>query len=272
MTGGATGPTRRRVVGRLLTLGATVLLSCRDRRGRSGPPERGQPSGDGDELADGRLAVQPPGAPVEPAPPAGLHPLGLGDRRDGLLFLPAGYRPEQPLPLVVMLHGAGGDAPGAMAPFVARAEEAGLVLVAPESRGRTWDALESGYGEDVAFIGRAVDHVTRRVAIDRRRVAVEGFSDGASYALGLGLANGDLFGRVVAFSPGFVPGVTRVGRPRVFVSHGVDDRVLPIDRCSRRLVPDLRRKGYDVHYVEFPEGHVVPPSIAGEALSWLPGG
>jgi phospholipase/carboxylesterase len=184
-------------------------------------------------------------------------------------LVPVGYQPEQPLPLVVMLHGAGGDAPGALAPFVARAEEAGLVLLAPESRGRTWDVLEGGYGEDVAFIGRAVGHVTRRVAIDPRRVIIEGFSDGASYALGLGLYNGDLFGHVVAFSPGFVPAGERVGRPRVFLSHGVDDRVLPIDRGSRRLVPELRRRGYDVRYVEFPEGHVVPPAIADEALAWL---
>lgn len=269
MSSGAAGPTRRRVVGRILTLGGTALLSCRPGRGTA-RRQPGPAANVADELSEGRLALQEHlGAPVEPAPPGGLHPLGLGDRRDGLLFVPAGYRAEHRRPLVVMLHGAGGDAPGALAPLVARAEEGGLVLVAPESRGRTWDVLEGGFGEDVAFVGRAVDHVARRVAIDPQRVAVEGFSDGASYALGLGLVNGDVFGRVVAFSPGFVPAGPRVGRPRVFVSHGVDDRVLPIERCSRRIVPELRRKGYDVRYVEFPEGHVVPPAIAGEALSWL---
>lgn len=186
-----------------------------------------------------------------------------------MLLVPSGYRPERPLPLVVMLHGAGGDAPGALAPFADRADEAGLVLVAPESRGRTWDVLEDGFGEDVAFVGRAIEHVARRLAIAPERMAVEGFSDGASYALGLGLANGDLFGRVVAFSPGFVPRGAHVGRPRVYVSHGVDDRVLPIERCSRRIVPELRRKAYDVRYEEFPEGHVVPPDVAGRALAWL---
>ena len=64
-------------------------------------------------------------------------------------------------------------------------------------------------------------------------VTVCGFSDGASYALSIGLANGDLFGHVLAWSPGFVAPPEFVGRPRVFVSHGTDDRVLPIDRCSR---------------------------------------
>ena len=265
------GPTRRHLIGRMLTLAATALVSCADRRGAG---TRGAPPGPGTEGAaapsEGRLGVGvPPGPPTEPAPAAGLQPLGLADGRDGLLFVPAAYRPERAMPLVVMLHGAGGDAPGAVAPFVGQAEESGLVLVAPESRGRTWDVLEGGYGPDVAFVGRAVDHVFRRVAVNAGRVGVEGFSDGASYALGLGLANGDLFTHVVAFSPGFVPPGRRVGRPPVFVSHGVDDRVLPVDRTSRRLVPELRRAGYDVRYVEFPEGHVVPPEIAGEALSWL---
>jgi phospholipase/carboxylesterase len=264
-----TAPTRRRVVGRMLTLGAMALLSCGERR-RLGRRRDPRPEGERpDELSEGRLPPVRPGMPVEPAPAAGLHPLGFGEARDGLLFVPSGYRPDRPLPLVAMLHGAGGDAPGALAPFADRADEAGVVLVAPESRGRTWDVLEDGFGADVAFVGRAVDHVVHRLAIDPQRVAVEGFSDGASYALGLGLANGDLFGRVVAFSPGFVPPGRRVGRPKVFVSHGVDDRVLPIDRCSRRIVPELRGKEYDVRYVEFPEGHTVPAAIAGQALGWL---
>ena len=263
------GVTRRGALASLLTLGAATLLSCagRRRRGQPGPP-LGEPRTRAHR--DGRLVLQArPGQPPEASPSLGLQRLGVGDGRDGLLFVPAGYRPERPAPLVVMLHGAGGDAGGALAPFVDRADDAGLVLVAPESRGRTWDILEGDYGADVAFIGRAVDHVLRRCAVDLGRMAVEGFSDGASYALGLGTANGDLFGHVVAFSPGFLPFGRRVGRPRVFVSHGVVDRVLPIDRCSRRIVPQLRRDDYDVRYEEVPEGHVVPPAIAAEAVAWL---
>jgi hypothetical protein len=71
-----------------------------------------------------------------------------------------------------------------------------------------------------------------------------GLSDGASYALSLGLLNGDLFTHVIAFSPGFVAKGTRRGNPQVFVSHGLRDQVLPIDRCSRRIVRDLRGDDY----------------------------
>lgn len=103
------------------------------------------------------------------------------------------------------------------------------------------------------------------------RVAVAGFSDGASYALSLGLANGDLFGQAWAFSPGFHAADRRQGRPRLFLSHGVQDEVLPIARTSRRIVPALRQEGYEVTYHEFDGGHVVPGRYVTEAAELLVG-
>ena len=64
----------------------------------------------------------------------------------------------------------------------------------------------------------------------------------------------------------------RRGTPRVFVSHGLFDNVLPIDRCSRRIVPALRSAGYEVDYHEFGGPHTVPPSIADDAAAWLTSG
>ena len=121
-------------------------------------------------------------------------------------------------------------------------------------------------GPDVAFLDRALDQVFARHAVDPERIAVAGFSDGASYALTLGLANGGLFGHVLAFSPGFMAPPRVEGRPRLFVSHGVHDEVLPIDRCSRRLAPMLRRAGYDLDYREFDGGHAVPEAMVAAAL------
>jgi predicted esterase len=100
-------------------------------------------------------------------------------------------------------------------------------------------------------------------------VAMGGYSDGASYALSLGIANGDLFTHVLAFSPGFMAPPAQVGSPRIFVSHGTHDRWLPIQRCSRRIVPQLERAGYEVRYQEFSGGHVVPPEIEHEATVWF---
>lgn len=116
---------------------------------------------------------------------------------------------------------------------------------------------------------RALAWTFDRVAIDARRAWIAGFSDGASYALSLGIANGDFFSRVLAFSPGFVIPVDERGRPRFFVSHGRQDPILPIDQCSRRIVPELRHAGYDVRFDEFDGGHRMPPEVLAGAGQWL---
>ena len=243
-------------------MAASLLVACAARRPGNEPVVRG------DRARPGRLRARP-GQSGADERPVGLLPLGLGTDRDGLLFVPERARAGGPLPLIVMLHGAGGNAGGGLAPFLDRAEDAGLILLAPESRGRTWDVLLGGYGPDVAFVDRALEQTFRRYAVDGEHVAVEGFSDGASYALGLGLANGDLFRRIIAFSPGYVPAFTAEGQPTVFISHGTGDEVLAIDRCSRRIVPALQRRNYDVRYREFEGGHEVPAGIAEDALTGL---
>ena len=105
--------------------------------------------------------------------------------------------------------------------------------------------------------------------MDPARIAVEGFSDGASYALSIGITNGDLFTHVIAFSPGFMAPAGQEGAPRLYISHGVHDDVLPIDLCSHRIVPQVERAGYDVRYREFDGPHTVPDEIAREALAWF---
>jgi phospholipase/carboxylesterase len=127
----------------------------------------------------------------------------------------------------------------------------------------------AGGGRDARFIDRMVTTVIDRASIDPERVAVGGFSDGASYALLMGLTNGSLFKRIIAFSPGYLAPSPREGKPRLFVSHGTADTVLPIARCSRVIVPMLRREGYDVDYVEFEGGHRVLPEIRERAMQWL---
>jgi phospholipase/carboxylesterase len=197
----------------------------------------------------------------------GVQALGLASGRDGLLYVPKRYDAAKPASLLVLLHGAGGQATHLVEPFVETAEARGYLILAPESRGRTWDVILGGYGPDVAFIDRALGHVFERYAVDPKRIAVGGFSDGASYALSLGISNGDLFTDILALSPGFMAPSRQSGKPRIFISHGVNDGVLPIDACSRRLAPKLKAAGYDFDYREFDGGHVVPPEMVTAAVA-----
>jgi phospholipase/carboxylesterase len=226
---------------------------------------RQEPGGRADD--DGRLRARP--SPRVGAAPIGLHALGLDPGRDGLLYVPAGASADRPTPLVLMLHGAGGNAGLVLPSLRALADAVGLILLVPDSRRRTWDVLLGGYGPDVAFIDRALAQVFDRYAVEPTRIAIGGFSDGASYALSLGLTNGDLFTHVMAFSPGFLAPAAQRGWPRLFIAHGQRDDVLPIESCSRRIVPPLRRAEYDVCYREFDGPHTVPDEIALEAVDWF---
>ncbi|MDP9439720.1 MAG: phospholipase [Actinomycetota bacterium] len=223
----------------------------------------------GGGAAQGRLLARPDQPPSPPSAPGGLRRLGLGSGRDGLLYIPPGHDATGAAPLALTLHGAGGDARSGISHLIDLADEFGLILLAPESRGRTWDVLVGGYGPDVAFIDRALGQTFESLAVDAGRLAITGFSDGASYALSLGLTNGDLFTHAIAFSPGFAAPADRRGKPSVFVSHGTRDRVLPIERCSRKIVPQLGREGYEVTYREFDGPHTVPGAVAREALEWF---
>jgi phospholipase/carboxylesterase len=199
----------------------------------------------------------------------GLLKLGLGQRRDAQLYVPASYHPDHAMPFVLTLHGAGGNAEHGTNLLRDMAETHGLILLAPDSRGRTWDMILNTYGPDVEFIDQALEHAFERYNIDRAHLAVGGFSDGASYALSLGIINGDLFTHVLAFAPGFMAPTMQNGVPRLFISHGTKDGVLPIDKCSRRLVPQARYAGYEVLYQEFDGPHIVPPEIARQATQWF---
>lgn len=172
------------------------------------------------------------------------------------------------MPLVVLFHGAGGRAERMLDRLGAAPSDAGVAVLSLDSRDATWDAIRGGLGPDVAFLDRALARTFDLVRVDPGRLAVAGFSDGATYALTLGLINGDLFRRVIAFSPGFIVDGTPHGRPAVFVSHGTADTILPIDACSRVIVRRLRQQGYEVTFREFDGGHQVVPAIAADAMAW----
>jgi phospholipase/carboxylesterase len=225
----------------------------------------------GADESNGRLAARPPKV-APPAPTAtGAQPLGLESGRDGVLYIPEGL--TEPAPFLLLLHGATGSAAGITnrTNALKLADELKMVILAPDSRKNTWDAIRGKFGPDAAFVDKALALAFSRVAIDPKRIGVGGFSDGATYALSLGLVNGDLFTHVAAFSPGFFVAEERHGLAHFFISHGQQDEILPIETTSRKIVPVLEKAGYDVRFREFNGPHTVPPPIAREAFEWIAG-
>src|SRR4051794_35565438 len=60
----------------------------------------------------------------------GQYSLKLDTQRDGVVYVPRGYKPGEPMPLVVLLHGAGGSGLSTAYAFPV-ADELGFIIVAP---------------------------------------------------------------------------------------------------------------------------------------------
>ncbi|SIT44380.1 putative esterase [Paraburkholderia piptadeniae] len=208
-----------------------------------------------------------------PLPP-GRHRLGIADERDAVLFVPTGLDTQDrqgSVPLFVMFHGAGGF-PEKVLPFIEEhAERDKFLVLAPHSMYLTWDIVIGGSGPDLERLHRALVEVTTRYRIDRSRLAFAGFSDGASYALSIGITNGDIASHVIALSGGFMSVFMQEGAPKVLIAHGLRDEQLPIETSGRANAAKLKSAGYDVQYVEFNGLHAIQPAVVGMAIQFFLG-
>jgi phospholipase/carboxylesterase len=218
-----------------------------------------------------------PKAPAQQIEP-GAHDLGLGGYRlvnrsviwrDGKLYVPTAAKSGKPLPLLVWLHGGGGNAESFEFIFPI-AEQAGVVFMALDARHNTWDGIDSPFGPDVRFIDVALQYVFERVNIDSESIVLGGLSDGGAYALAIGRSNGDLFTHLIGVAPGSLdPPSEPVGSPKILVAHGERDNVYSAWGSREIIVPHLRRRGYAVEYLEFDGPHWVPEPIAEQLLAWI---
>ncbi|MCC6791535.1 MAG: polyhydroxybutyrate depolymerase [Thermomicrobiales bacterium] len=168
-----------------------------------------------------------------------------GRTRTYRIFVPSGYDPATPAPLVLVFHGAGGN--GAQVEkqtgFDDLAEEEGFIVVYPDGTTSpdrelvpTWNAGHCcGYAlkeavDDVAFVDQLLDQVEADYAIDASRVYAAGFSNGSMFTYRLAC---DLAGRFAAVAT--VSGTTPIdgcapARPMPIVSfHGTGDTIVPYD-------------------------------------------
>ena len=250
---------RRRFWTTAVAAGAAALSGCK--LGTTTIPVTG----------DGRINALP-GVPPTAAIAPGIHDLVVaGSDRFCWLIVPAGYDHERAWPMTLFFRGAITPARNYMDNFQPIADELGVLVLAPEANGRTWDLILGGFGPDAEFINRSLHTAFQRVHVDPDRIFTSGFSDGASYSLSLGLTNGDYFSRIAAYSPGFIRAAAQRGQPGFFITHGNMDQVLPVE-SSRYIVEELKAAGYEVDYREFDGPHAVSLSLARASFEWMLGG
>lgn len=207
--------------------------------------------------------------PTRTALPAGRHQLGLFAERDAVLVVPEGLDPRRPCRLVVLFHGGGGSAARILPMLEAHAQAQQFLLLVPQSLFPTWDIVIAGHGPDRERVAAALAAVADLFLLDPERLCFAGHSDGGSYTLSLGLANGDVASHLIVSSAGFLSVHIQVGAPRIFLSHGRQDAQIPIGRSAHVHVPTLRQAGYDVTYREYDGPHAYQPEVVTQAVEFF---
>jgi pimeloyl-ACP methyl ester carboxylesterase len=216
-----TGSSRRNFLGTGLAAGVAVVASACT-VGRPAEVSMNDPTAPRPEITEGRLTFRPGPPGRTTSGRVGLITLDRGTAPEpAYAYVPDTADGQTPMRLVVFLHGAGGNGHRSVNILRSFADDERLLLLSPKSVGPTWDVILGGFGPDVTNLDRLLTAVTATYPI--RGCTLAGFSDGASYALSLGVANGDVFDSVMAFSPGFSAAEVRNGQPRFFISHGVHD-------------------------------------------------
>jgi predicted esterase len=209
--------------------------------------------------------------------PAGTGRIVHGEQLAWIVTPPA-IEPGRAYPLVVVLHGAGRQDEMIVKGLQAERERRQAVFVVPRSLGMTWDLIAGGDGVDLRFLDGVLHSLYRRFRIDPARRALVGYSDGASYALAVGLSNPRAFAAVMSWAAGFLAIDAHNlapddPRPRVLLEHGTQDQIFPFERVAVPLRDALVRLGYDVTFRTDEGGiHWPSPEFQTAALDWFFGG
>jgi len=149
------------------------------------------------------------------------------------IYIPHNYTLAKPAPLVLALH-FGGDPEGAgravLEMLVAPALSGlGAVIVAPDSKGGGWSSAANDHA-----VHLLLDHIMSTFNIDRKKIAVTGFSMGGSGAWYFGRTYPDIFSAVIPVS-GTPPDSTAGWRLPVLAIHSRDDAVVPIGPTEQAI-------------------------------------
>jgi len=207
----------------------------------------------------------------------GLHYSGdqHADARRGELCL---YVPEScdgglEMPLVVALHGGGGDGRGFLWSWLREARGRGFMVLAPTASGDTWSFANPHIDGDM--LRSMVAYVCDRWPVKRSSILLTGLSDGATFALIEGLRADSPFTALAPFSGVLHPqlladgSLARAAGRRVYLVHGSLDWMFPVE-LARMARQRLEEAGADVVFREIADlSHTYARDENGRVLSWF---
>ena len=203
-------------------------------------------------------------------------------------FLPTGYEPNYPYPLVVFFHGEGSSEEQILrlAPRLSRRNYIciglrGPIESAPRADGRpgfSWgpDGEFDSFTEE--YMIRAVEQTRRTYHVHSERIYLAGVHEGASLAYRLGLNMPEKVAGVIALN-GIMPRpgdggplfrLPDVRQLRVLIGHGADNEQIPLT-AARRDFTVLYGAGVDVSLNTYPTTHRLHPHMLRDVNRWIMG-
>lgn len=231
------------------------------------------------------MSLQSLALPIAHEAPSATEPVQTGNGRITLgedlrafLMVPRQLDPSRTYPLVVVLHGAGRQDELLFKGLQGEADRRDAIFLIPRSYQMTWDMIAGGNDADLRFLAYCLRWIYQRYPIDPARQALLGFSDGASYALAIGLSNPKLFSAVMAWAAGFLAidtnNLTADDRkPRLFVEYGDQDPLFPYEAVALPMRDALVKIGYPLVFrTDEGGGHWPSRRFQPDALDWFFGG
>jgi phospholipase/carboxylesterase len=201
-------------------------------------------------------------------------------------FLPAGYEPNYPYPLLVFFHGHGGseDQLLRLAPRLSRRNYICIGLRGPQSLdyrgdgrpGYTWGPEGQCDASVEDYVLSAVEQTRRSYHVHSERIYLAGFGEGATLAYRLGLTYPEKFGGVISLN-GCMP---RRGGPllrlpdvrqlRVLIAHGIANALVPLS-SAREDFYLLYTAGLPVRMHTYPATHKLHVDMLRDINRWIIG-
>jgi phospholipase/carboxylesterase len=200
-----------------------------------------------------------------------------------LTFLPTGYEPNYPYPLLVFFHAQGGSEEQVvrLAPRVSRRNYICIGLRGPEALSRRDDG-QAGYGWSAEqridafteeYVFRAIELASRNYHIHPRRIFLAGVCEGASLAYRLGLSFPDQFAGIIALNGQLPRGGPLLRLPesrrlQVLIGHGIANARIPLS-SARRDFQLLYVAGLQVQLRRYPTTQRVHADMLRDINRWI---
>lgn len=179
------------------------------------------------------------------------------------LFVPANYDPAKATPLVIALHGMGGDensmfdSYGGTGALKKEAEKQGFLIACPKGR-ETASMYRGSAEQDVLDV---LAEVRKDYKVDAKRVYMMGHSMGGYGTWSIAMKHPDTFAALGPIAGGGDPrGMERIKTIPHFVVHGDNDKTVPVTQ-SRLMVEAGRKLGMKIEFVEVPNGSHVDIAV-----------